>query len=116
MNKMSNQRWTKHGKCPFVGTYTGSTTDADTFDADAFVAFFNKSLTIKKGDRGDAVLMLQKGLNHANEVLSLGVVPLVEDSIFGSKTEALVDRVKTRYSIREANVGILTLSKLASVV
>lgn len=116
LNKMGNQRWTKHGKCPFVGTYIGSATNANDFDANAFVAFFNKSISIKKWDRGDAVLMLQKGLNHANEVLNLGVVPLVEDSIYGDKTGALVDRVKTRYSIREEGVGILTLSFLASVV
>lgn len=105
LNKMSNQRWTHHGKCPFVGEYV----------VEDFRDYFNDLVRAREGDRGEKIEQIQIALNHANKILELGFVPLKTDGIYGGKTEALADRVKQLYRIDENGVGIKTLAFLCSV-
>lgn len=114
LNKMSNQKWTKHGYCPFIGTYTASDTN-DDFNVDTFVAFFNNSINVKLNDVGLDVKFLQTGLNNAIHKLNLNFDELKVDGKFGLKTNEVVKYLKKLYNINEINVGILTLSKLASI-
>lgn len=105
LNKMSNQRWTKHGKCPFVGEYI----------EEDFRDYFNDLVSAQNGDRGDKIEQMQIALNHANEVLKLGFEPLQTDGIYGGKTDELADRVKELYRISENGIGIKTLALLCSI-
>lgn len=111
LNKMSNQRWTHHGKFPFVGKYVTETVNKEV----DFVGYFNQIIEIRYGDNGHDVRHLQIGLNHANEVLKIGFEPLKEDGIYGDKTHALINRIKELYRIEEENVGIKMLGFLVSV-
>ncbi len=106
LNKMSNQRWTKHGKFPFVGEYVVE----NNFDD-----YFNALVSVQNGDRGEKVEQAQISLNHANEVLKLGFIPLETDGIYGGKTDALADRVKQLYFIDEIGIGIKTIALLCSI-
>lgn len=116
LNKMSNQKWKKHGKCPFVSRYIGgSPNDEIKFDKNAFVKFFNKTIGMKKGDKGEDVKQLQIALNYANKKLKLGFVPLDVDGKFGSKTEALANKIKQIFNCTEKDVGIQTLSALSLI-
>lgn len=113
LNKMSNQSWKKHGRSPFVKEYVIS---QNLFDSDAFVKFFNtfnKCILIKKGDKGDNVKQMQGALNYANIKLNLKADKLELDGSFGEATDKLVSKFKAYYSIKELNVGIVTLGKLA---
>lgn len=117
LNKMSNQRWTKHGKCPFVGKYIDNVIaeSESKFDRDTFIKFFNKTIGIKYGDRGENVRQLQLALNYTNERLKLEFDPLKVDSIYGDKTHALVNKIKQIFDCTEKDVGIQTLSALSLV-
>lgn len=109
LNKMSNQRWTHHGKCPFVGEYV--TTEYNG----KFEDYFNDLVSAQQGDRGEKVEQMQIALNNANKVLELGFVPLQTDGIYGGKTDELADRVKQLYRIDEAGIGIKTIALLCSL-
>lgn len=109
LNKMSNQKWTKHGKCPFVGDYV---TESKT---ESFAEYFNDLVSAQKGDRGEKIEQMQIALNHANRVLELGFVPLKTDGDYGGKTDELADRVKQLYFIDEDGIGIKTLALLCSL-
>lgn len=108
LNKMSNQRWTHHGKCPFIGKYIVD----EPIDC---VQYFNSCIGMKRGDNGEKVSHLQAGLNDVNKILNLDFVPLVVDGKYGSKTEALVERVKEIYFIKEDGAGIITLGLIATI-
>ena len=109
LNKMSNQRWTKHGKCPFVGEYVTE------YKTESFAEYFNDLVSAQKGDRGEKIEQMQIALNHANEVLKLDFEPLETDGIYGGKTDELADRVKQLYFIDEDGIGIKTLALLCSL-
>lgn len=109
LNKMSNQPWLKHGKCPFVGEYV------TTEYSGKFEDYFNDLVSAQKGDRGEKIEQMQIALNHANKALKLGFEPLDTDGICGAKTIALSDRVKELYRIDEIGIGIKTLALLCAL-
>ena len=109
LNKMSNQPWLKHGKCPFVGEYI------EEKEPQIFSDYFNDFVSAQKGDRGEKIEQMQIALNYANKSLKLGFEPLQTDGIYGGKTDELADRVKQLYRIDEAGIGIKTLALLCSL-
>lgn len=109
LNKMSNQKWTHHGKCPFVGHYLTNSTEI------GFREYLNDLLCVVKGDNGEKVEQVQLALNHANKLLNLDFVPLVVDGKCGSKTYALANRVKEIYRIDEEGIGLKTIALLCSL-
>lgn len=110
LNKMSNQRWEKHGKCPFVTSYVTEETSA----VDA-VEYFNNLIKISKGDAGEKVRQAQAALNHVNKLLSLGYAELKLDGKCGTKTMELADRVKCIYFIEEEDIGVKTIAILCTL-
>lgn len=81
-----------------AGSATGASNNTSTgSNASTSSGITSYHITLKKGDRGEAVKELQRELNqeHTNRMI-YGIAPIVPnltvDGIFGPRTEELLDR------------------------